>query len=565
MKESLALKTIHGDPSEVISPLRLLGCLLIVLFVVETLLTFTLPLFFHSTVDPVENYADPLLLALISAPFLWLVIVRPLRNATDAKATCATALLEHMVDGVVIFDDQGIIKLWNHAAEVMFGYSAQEVIGQHLHVLFFEPTDNCEHVLRLYGKLDSSYENCQFCHDDQGCRKDGSPFPMDISVSMVDLAGEVAFIGIIRDISERKRLEEVLRESEERFRLLVKHAPDAIFIQTNGSFSYVNQTCLTVLGAEDEGDLLGSPVLERIHPDSQENVRNRININIYERMSVPAVEEKYLRLDGTVVDVEVSAVPFDFQGQQGGLVFVRDITERKQAEEELQKKNAEIEQFIYTVSHDLRSPLVTVKTFMGYLEIDMGGNDQERITQDIQFIHSAADKMKLLLDELLEMSRIGRVETLPVRVSYMEVLAEVLDSLAGVINERMVDIHLPDTDQLLFGDRPRFCQIWQNLIENAIKYRRDNCDVRVELGIRQLGGDTIFFVRDNGIGIAPRYHGKIFGIFEKLNPKSPGAGLGLSMVQRIVEKCGGRVWVESEGTSTGSCFYFTLPHAVVQG
>jgi signal transduction histidine kinase len=116
---------------------------------------------------------------------------------------------------------------------------------------------------------------------------------------------------------------------------------------------------------------------------------------------------------------------------------------------------------------------------------------------------------------------------------------------------------------MLFGDRPRFCQIWQNLIENAIKYSRDGTVSRIKLGMQQKNGETIFFVKDNGIGIDPQYHSKIFGIFEKMNPKSPGAGLGLSMIQRIVEKCGGRVWVESEGSGKGACFFFTLPHVVV--
>jgi len=232
---------------------------------------------------------------------------------------------------------------------------------------------------------------------------------------------------------------------------------------------------------------------------------------------------------------------------------------RRQAEEELRKKNVEIEQFIYTVSHDLRSPLVTVKTFMGYLEKDLAEGNREQLAQDIQFIHGAADKMKLLLDELLELSRIGRIETSSVRVSLKEILSETLEVLAGVISERTVDIRLPDTDLVLFGDRPRLCQIWQNLVENAIRYSHDDTIPRIQAGIQQVDGETIFSVRDNGRGIDPKYHRKIFGIFEKLDPKSPGAGLGLSMVQRIVEKCGGRIWVESEGIDTGSCFFFTLP------
>ncbi|MBK5276081.1 MAG: CHASE domain-containing protein [Desulfuromonadales bacterium] len=242
----------------------------------------------------------------------------------------------------------------------------------------------------------------------------------------------------------------------------------------------------------------------------------------------------------------------------------REIEVRKRTEDILQKKNADMEQYLYTVSHDLRSPLVTVKNFLGFLESDVALGNQERVSQDLQFIHGAADKMKLLLDELLELSRIDHIESPPARVAIMEVVSEVLDTLAGVINERKVDIRLPDTDLILFGDRPRLCQIWQNLIENAVKYSRADCITSIEIGVRQLDGETVFFVKDNGIGIDSQYHKKIFGIFEKLDPKSPGAGLGLSMVQRVVEKSGGRIWVESEGSGKGACFLFTLPRAMVQ-
>ena len=138
MSKSVAMKTINGEASEVISPLRLLACLLLVLFIAEAIIMFTLPLFFHSPLDPLENFVDSILLILISAPFLWLLIIRPLRTIAESKAAWATALLEHVVDGVVIFDDQGIVKSWNRAAEVMFGYSAREVTGKHLNVLFFE-------------------------------------------------------------------------------------------------------------------------------------------------------------------------------------------------------------------------------------------------------------------------------------------------------------------------------------------------------------------------------------------------------------------------------------------
>jgi signal transduction histidine kinase len=265
---------------------------------------------------------------------------------------------------------------------------------------------------------------------------------------------------------------------------------------------------------------------------------------------------------GEVRIVEVHTSPIQLDDYSVLFTIIHDITERMSAEEEIKKKNAEIEQFMYTVSHDLRSPLVTVKTFMGYLEKDLASGDREQFEQDIIYINSAADKMKLLLDELLEFSRIGRVESPPVKITFKELAADVLDTMAGIITENAVAIKLTEAELMLFGDRQRLCQLWQNLIENAVKYSSHGTASVIELGWQQENGEPVFFVSDNGIGIEPCYHGKIFGIFEKLDPKSPGAGLGLTMVKRIVENNGGRIWVESAGEGQGSCFRFTLPGAV---
>ena len=231
---------------------------------------------------------------------------------------------------------------------------------------------------------------------------------------------------------------------------------------------------------------------------------------------------------------------------------------------ELQKKNSEIEQFLYAVSHDMSSPLVTIKSFVGYLATDLAENNQEEISKDLLFIQNGADKMKLLLDELIELSRINRIESPAVSISLKEVVTEALDELDDVISNRKIDIHLPDSDLMLFGDRLRLVQIWRNLIDNAIKFSSDDCSLRIELGTRNIEEEPVFFVQDNGIGIDPLYRQKIFGMFEKLNSKISGAGLGLSMIQRIVEKYRGRVWAESEGHNKGSCFFFTLPDAVVK-
>jgi signal transduction histidine kinase len=275
--------------------------------------------------------------------------------------------------------------------------------------------------------------------------------------------------------------------------------------------------------------------------------------------------ERLLNSDNQVVE-RMALLNSEFIAMQRELIKKNHELNRTRLELEenvarLQDKNAEIERLIYTVSHDLRSPLVTVKTFLGYLENDMAGDDRERVGQDLQFIHAAADNMELMLNELLELARIGQVSLARDRVSLREILDEVLGALAGDIRERAVDIHLPDTELILYGDRACLCRIWQNLIENAIKYSRDDSPASIELGLRQEGGETVFFVQDNGIGIDPRFHDKVFGIFEKLDPNSAGVGIGLSMVKRIVEKSGGRIRVESAGVGLGSTFRFTLPLA----
>ena len=355
------------------------------------------------------------------------------------------------------------------------------------------------------------------------------------------------------------------RVAEQRLKEVIDNSPAVIYaFDGEGRLLLANAAMATVCGRPLE-ELQGryreeigiSPEMAQVHRDN--------DLVVLANGTAQVFEEINLQGDGLHTYLTVKFPLSSGTTDDAGTVVAgisTDITARKLAEDELQKKNDEIEQFIYTVSHDLRSPLVTIKTFMGYLERDLAGNDPEQLAQDIRFIHSAADKMKLLLDELLEMCRIGRVETPPKTVALKEVLAEVLEVLAGIVSDRTADIRLPDTELMLFGNRPRLCQIWQNLIENAIKYS-SAAPPRIELGIRQENGETVFFVKDHGIGIPPEYHGRIFGIFDKLDPKSPGAGLGLPMVERIVQKYGGRIWVESEGPGTGSTFRFTLPGALL--
>jgi len=243
-----------------------------------------------------------------------------------------------------------------------------------------------------------------------------------------------------------------------------------------------------------------------------------------------------------------------------------ELEDRKRAEEErevliqeLERKNAELEQFAYTVSHDLKSPLVTIRGHMGLLRRDIAAGDTPQIEADIARIADATGKMYQLLNEVLELSRIGRKLNPPENVPLDELVRETLDLVAGKITQRGVEVRVAPDLPMLYGDRPRLREVLQNLIENAVKWMGDQPDPRIEIGARTESDEIVCYVRDNGVGIDSQFQKKIFGLFEKLDPKSEGTGVGLALVKRIVEVHGGRIWVESEGAGRGSTFCFTLP------
>lgn len=251
-----------------------------------------------------------------------------------------------------------------------------------------------------------------------------------------------------------------------------------------------------------------------------------------------------------------------------------EVAERRRREEEvseknaeLDQKNAELERFTYTVSHDLKSPLVTLRSFLGFIEKDIQAKNQEKIAKDLVFMHGAIDKMNNLLKDLLRFSQVGWQVVPPESLSFCAVVSEALSLLAGPIRKAGTQVRVTEEPIQLCGDRTRLIQIWQNLIENAVKYRCPDATwpkniPLVEIGVETTAKETVFFVRDNGIGIDPRFQNKIFGLFNQLDPKAEGSGVGLALVVRIIELYGGKIWVESKGCGHGTCFRFTLPGAL---
>ena len=243
-----------------------------------------------------------------------------------------------------------------------------------------------------------------------------------------------------------------------------------------------------------------------------------------------------------------------------------EITERRHAEENLAEKNeelaqsnAELERFSYTVSHDLKAPLVTIKGFLGILGQDLEAGNKERMRDDMARIASAADTMSNLLDELLELSRVGRIVNTPESVPLAEVVRQAVALVAGAIEERGVVVDIDPLMPVVWGDRTRLLEVFQNLVDNAVKFMGSQTEPRIVISA-SAGDGVLCTVQDNGIGVAPEYHEKIFGLFNQLSPNGQGSGIGLALVRRIIEVHGGQIRIESSGVAgEGSRFVITLP------
>lgn len=248
------------------------------------------------------------------------------------------------------------------------------------------------------------------------------------------------------------------------------------------------------------------------------------------------------------------------------VAIIRNVTEPKRVDEErealiveLEAKNAELERFTYTVSHDLKSPLITIRGFLGFLEKAALEGNTEAVKADMVRIINATDKMELLLNELLKLSRIGRLMNPPEDVSFGDLTREAMKLVSGRLIEKCVEVEIAPDLPVVYGDRLRLREVLQNLLDNALKFMVDQPQPRIEVGLRHDGDEPVFYVRDNGIGIDPRFHYKVFGLFKKLDSQAEGTGVGLAIVKRIIEVHGGRIWVESEGEGKDTTFCFTLP------
>jgi len=379
------------------------------------------------------------------------------------------------------------------------------------------------------------------------------------------------FGGYVGLAIENARLLTQVRDAEQRYRSIFENAAEGIFqVAREGHFLRANPALFDMFDYTSPANLIVD-ILDKesyVYADSEWLLALKKQLAASDRVINLEYELKRDNGRSVWVSQNVQAVYDD----NGDLLYyegtVQDITERKLAGEEremlileLENRNAELERFTYTVSHDLKSPLITIQGFLGFVERDAIAGNLDRLKDDMARISSAAKRMQQLLDELLELSRVGRLINPSEVVAFADLVEDALELVSGRLMQIEMDVVLAPDLPAVFVDRRRVIEVLQNLLDNAAKFMGDQPEPRIDIGMKLDGAQTIFFVQDNGTGIAPAYKERVFGLFERLDQSVEGTGIGLALVKRIIEVHNGRLWVESAGIGQGSTFYFTLPLA----
>ncbi|AQT69693.1 Phytochrome-like protein cph1 [Anaerohalosphaera lusitana] len=402
-------------------------------------------------------------------------------------------------------------------------------------------------------------------------------------------AGEpVRMAGSIQDITEQKTAQEELVRSEKTLKTVLNSAPVGIGMAMNRRMFNVNKKLLELTGYSRD-DLEGCNSSKMYESETE---FLKVGNQIYSQAQsggIGAVESRWKRRDGTLFDVLLIVSPIEDRDISKGVVFmVMDISERKEAERErerlvqaLSDKNEQLEGIIHVSSHDLRSPLVNIQGFSAELqksceELAKLLEDEEvpeglreklvpilttEIPMSMRFISSSADKMDSLMKSLLKLSRLGRQELNPVKLDMNKLLGDILDGMRYQIQECEAKVEVADLPACE-GDRTALDQVFSNLIDNAIKYRDTNRPLEIHIEGKEEGGDCIYAIRDNGVGIPQEHQKRVFEIFHRLQPDGhvSGEGMGLTIVRRIIERHNGDIWVEST-RGEGSSFFVELPKA----
>ncbi len=477
-------------------------------------------------------------------------------------------VLNSAPDAIIVVDGDGSITMANSRTGKLFGYDAAELLGRSVETLIPERFRS-DHRVHRADYLAKPHHLRRMAGTAEVCalRKDGGEFPVEINLSPVEGDDGAAITCAIRDITERKQAEELLRLTQ----FSVEHAGEAIFwARPEGSLFQVNDAACRFLGFSRQ-DLLSMTLCDFEDGGATGNGNGHTGWNNWKNnfnelvanlrhAGAMTVETRFRRKDGGLFPVEVTLNHLEFAGKEYLCAFARDISARKLAEraKELARSNAELEEFSHVVSHDLREPLHNVTGYVKLLAKEYQGKLGAEADDYIRYALDGVNWMHTLIEDLRSYARTTAEKKALEPSDFCSVVTQSIANLSTAIEEHRATVTYEPMPTVA-ADPCAMTQVFQNLIENALKFRGHE-PPGVHVGVERRAGDWVFSVRDNGIGIDPEHSEKIFTIFHRLHSRReyPGSGIGLAICRKIVERHGGRIWVESE-PGRGATFSFTIP------